>query len=65
MKESKPYDKLVDTGYKFTSYIPLGGKVATKIFDKLELTQKMKDFSNTFFNPLFFKNRKRKLTSKS
>jgi len=49
----KPFDKIIDSAYTFSSYIPLGGKYATATFDKLRLREKAKNFSNRVFNPFF------------
>jgi len=50
---NKPFDKIIDGAYTFSSYIPIGGKYATATFDKLRLREKAKNFSNRVFNPFF------------
>jgi len=61
----KPFDKIIDAAYTFSSYIPLGGKYATATFDKLKLKEKAKDFSNRVFNPFFISKKIKNYFSKN
>ena len=62
---NRPFDRIIDGAYTFSSYIPIGGKYATATFDKLKFKERAKNFSNRAFNPFFISKKIKSYFSKS